>query len=227
MALLTHTLRRRASAAATVLALGAALPLAIGATPAYAQGNLGITKTHAGDFPRGGQGFYRIVISNNDQAAAIGATVMTDVLPQGLTIEDFYTRGPFGSCGVHATDTVLTCNIDSLPPDADFIVAIIVNVADDAPCTVTNTATIVEQAGGGLSARSSDQASITGGTCNGNGGTGNGNGGNGNGGTGNGSFLPTNLNLSGTLPTYNSTTNNTFHSQGTTNTTTQDSHPNP
>ncbi|WP_460067870.1 hypothetical protein [Streptomyces sp. YKOK-I1] len=213
MALSPHTLRRRVSAAATVLTLSVALPLAVGATPAYAQGNLNISKTHTGDFARGGQGTYLITVSNTDETEAIGPTVMTDALPQGLTVATFNADGDFGSCAVDATLTVVTCNTD-LPPDSLYTVTIVVDVAEDAPCAVTNTATVVEQAGGGLSARASDPTPITGGDCGG-------------GGTGNGSVLPIDLNLSRILPTYNNSTNNTFHSRGTTNTTTQDSHQNP
>lgn len=214
MAWPTHTLRRRASAAATVLTLSVALPLGIGTTPAYAQGNLNISKAHTGDFARGGQGTYQITVSNTDETEAIGTTVMTDALPQGLTVASFNSNGDFGTCSRDATFTVVTCTTD-LPPDSLYTVEIVVNVAEDAPCTVTNTATVVEQAGGGLSARASDPTPVTGGDCGGNGG-----------GTGNGSLLPVDLTLSHVLPTYNSDTNNTFHSQGTTNTTTQDSHQN-
>ncbi|MCX4767892.1 hypothetical protein OG562_44540 [Streptomyces sp. NBC_01275] len=215
MTLSTHTLKRRVSAAATVLALGVALPLAIGATPAYAQAELTISKTHTGDFARGGQGTYLITVRNTGDTTTFAETVMTDALPQGLTIATFDGNGAGLACARDATNTVVTCSTDPLPAGAVYTVEIVVDVAEDAPCTVTNTAIIVEQAGAGLSARASDPTPISGGDCGGNDGT------------GNGSLLPIDLNLSGILPTYNSATNNTFHSQGTTNITGQDAHPNP
>ncbi|WP_445269344.1 hypothetical protein [Streptomyces sp. DSM 41634] len=61
-----HTLKRRMTALAAVLGLSVALPLT-GATPAYAAAHLSVTKSHQGDFTRGGQGTYHFVIRNTGE----------------------------------------------------------------------------------------------------------------------------------------------------------------
>jgi uncharacterized repeat protein (TIGR01451 family) len=210
----THTLRRRVSAAATVLTLSVALPLGIGVTPAYAVEDLDMIKSHTGNFARGGDGTYLITIENDDDTPT-GPTSFTDTLPQGLTVTNFGTTGPT-EVGVQcsSTSTTVSCTSEPLPSGAVYTVQIGVAVAEEAPCSVTNTATVVDQNDANETASADDPTPITGGACSPGGGDG-----------GNGSLLP--VNLSGILPTYNSTTDNTFNSQGTTNITGQDAHPNP
>ncbi|MFE1560981.1 hypothetical protein ACFW6V_39105, partial [Streptomyces sp. NPDC058734] len=84
-----------------------------------------------------------------------------------------------------------------------------VNVAQNAPCTVTNAVNVTDGAGG-LHDTASDPTSIPGPGCNG---------GN-NGGTDGGSILP--VNLSGVIPMFNNiTTNNNIGSPGASNTSNQ------
>ncbi|MFF5922744.1 DUF11 domain-containing protein [Streptomyces flavochromogenes] len=68
-----------------VLSLGVALPFAVRASPAYAVVELDITKTHEGDFARGGQGVYTITVTNSGNEDALNVEVR-DVLPEGLTL---------------------------------------------------------------------------------------------------------------------------------------------
>ncbi len=79
-----HTLKRRLAVFGTALGLGIALPFAVGVTPAYAQVQLTITKTHTGTFTQGGQGVYHIVVTNaGDEPTSESGTEMTDILPEG------------------------------------------------------------------------------------------------------------------------------------------------
>ncbi|MCJ1680623.1 hypothetical protein MTF65_25395 [Streptomyces sp. APSN-46.1] len=80
-----HTLRRRMSALGAVLGLSIALPLTTGATPAYAQAQMSVTKSHEGNFVRGGQGTYHFEFINTGDAATTGTVRITDQYPQGLT----------------------------------------------------------------------------------------------------------------------------------------------
>ncbi|USQ86069.1 hypothetical protein NFX46_21550 [Streptomyces phaeoluteigriseus] len=93
--------RPRMTALGTVLALGIGLPLTAGVTPAYAQAQLSVTKTHTGDFARGGQGVYRVTVTNTGDESTPGATVLVDNLPEGLTVT---------ALDIVSTDTGLVCN---------------------------------------------------------------------------------------------------------------------
>ncbi|WP_416982917.1 hypothetical protein [Streptomyces sp. T028] len=208
-----HTLKRRISALGTVLGLGIALPFAVGATPAYAQAQLDITKTHAGAFTRGGQGFYQIAVTNSGDQPTAGVTHMTDIFPPGLTWRGHsaFSTGDFSfSCNVNPSRTQLDCDTSTLDPGEGYTMVVTVDVAQNAPCAVTNTATVIDD-DGVLRDSASDPTTIPGPDCNG------GNGGNG----GGGSILPVNLN--GVIPMYNNiTTNNNIDSPGAANVSNQD-----
>ncbi|MET7364480.1 hypothetical protein ABZS61_01385 [Streptomyces sp. NPDC005566] len=190
-----HGLSRRMSALTTVLGLGIALPFATGVTPAQAQPIFGVDKSHAGNFARGGQGLYNITLTNSGDEGA-GAE-LTDNLPAGLTVASLggdITPG----CEVINGDTTVHC-IFPFTTGAPLTLAVTVNIADNAPCSVTNTVTVTETGDGNASASDSDPTTITGGDCNG------GDGGNG------GSILP--INLNGVIPMFNNiTTNNNINS---------------
>ncbi len=62
--ILFQTLRRHIATLGTGAALGTALLVGTGATPAYAFPQLDVTKTHVGTFTRGGQGVYRVTVTN-------------------------------------------------------------------------------------------------------------------------------------------------------------------
>lgn len=212
-----QTLRRRFASLGTVLGLGVALPFAVGVTPAYAQAQLGITKTHVGDFPRGGQGIFTITVSNpGDQETGLAGTRMTDTFPAGLTATSAgFTQNTTGSavgCFLNDARTRIECETAGpIDPGGSYTIEVTISVATDAPCTVTNTATVIDIQGG-LSGSASDTVNIPGPSCNG------GNGGNGN---GNGtSILP--INLSGLIPIYNNiNTNNNINSPDASNTNNQ------
>lgn len=204
-----RTLRQRFAALGTVLGLGVAVFVA-GITPAYAQAQLEITKTHVGEFTRGGVGTYRITVRNTGDEPTNGfGTEMTDMYPPGITfLEARVVSDTTGTAECEGripqppNREGVTCRSGRMNPGDSYVVESTVFIPSDQPCTVTNTATVVET---GTSNGLLDSASHTVNVCNG-----------GNGGNGDGSILP--INLSGLLPMYNNiTTNNNIHSPGATN----------
>ncbi|MCF3182679.1 hypothetical protein IPZ70_22415 [Streptomyces polychromogenes] len=198
------TLKRRFVSLGTVLGLSVALPLAVGVTPAYAQAQLNITKSHVGDFPRGGQGVYRITVANTgDQPTGPGGTLMSDNFPDGLTVTGgtFITNPGGVSCNVNSAASTLSCDSGPLQPGSGYTLDVTVSVSTIAPCTVTNTATVIDRGtADGDSAQ--DRTNIPGPDCpaaDGNG--------------GDTSILP--VDLSG-LISFNNTTLNNFNSPGST-----------
>ncbi|MCJ1677820.1 DUF11 domain-containing protein [Streptomyces sp. APSN-46.1] len=209
----THGWSRRIVGLATVTGLGVALPLTTGAVPAYAQAQLSVTKTHEGDFARGGFGDYLITVTNVGNEDATEGLVFEDNLPTGLTVNAVTSSAPAGQwdCGIAADQSSVVCTVSSdLPANSSFTFTVQVRVAADAPCAVTNMATATLAQPDGSSDSASDPTRITGGECDG------GDGGNGGGGGNGGSILP--INLSGILPMFNNISiNNNIHSPGASN----------
>lgn len=174
------------SALGTVVGLGVTLPFALSATPAHAQPILSVDKSHVGNFARGGQGVYTITLTNSGDEPA-SPLDLTDNLPTGLTVAGI--QGSLANiCEVTNSGTTMHCDGGfGLAPDASTTFEVTVNVADDAPCSVTNTVTVTM--GPGVTVSDSDQTTITGGDCD-----------NGGGGGG-GSILP--INLNGVIPMFN------------------------
>ncbi|MGW7454359.1 hypothetical protein [Streptomyces sp. NPDC054787] len=194
------------SALGAVLAMSVALPFTTGATPAYAAASLTVTKTHEGNFARGGQGVYHIEIRNVGNAETTETVRITDILPAGLTKDQLTAQfdGTFGGCPTNQAGFV--CDI-GFPVNSAFIVDLTVNVAADAPCIVTNTVT-ASSTTEGILVSASDPTVITGGSCDDSDGD------------GGGSVLP--VNLSGVVTAFNNTsTNNNLLSPGATNATNQ------
>ncbi|UUU36515.1 hypothetical protein JIX56_45595 [Streptomyces sp. CA-210063] len=127
---------------------------------------------------------------------------MYDELPTGLTVADLTQDSDVFDCEV--TETTINY-FGTAVPEGNYTFQLLVDVATDAPCTVTNT---VESVGSGLADSDSDPTTITGGDCDGDGDG------------GGGSILP--VNLSGILPFFNNiTTNNNINSPGASNTSSQ------
>jgi uncharacterized repeat protein (TIGR01451 family) len=210
-----YTFGRRMSTLGTLLGLSLTLPFTVGVGTAHAQAQLNITKTHRGDFARGGQGTYIITVTNTGDQPTNAS--MSDDLPTGLIVRP---EGPIitSSSGTDIgpehclyNDEGFRCNSVTIAPGGSYTVEVTVLVLSDAPCSVTNTATV--RGDDGSNASASDPTPTTGGEC-GTGGTG--------GGTG-GSILP--INLSGILPMFNNiTTNNNIDSPGASNVSNQALH---
>ncbi|WP_165365032.1 DUF11 domain-containing protein [Streptomyces sp. C] len=202
------TWKRRLMAAGTVLAVSGVLPLTAGATPAFAAAFLQIEKSHTDSFVRGGMAIYTLTVTNGSQDTSTGLVTVTDVMPEGLTL-----AGASAELGWDCTQSSLeqlVCTTSmSLSMETPQVFDVSVNIAADAPCNLTNSASV---SGGGSPADSdSDPTVVTGGSCNG------GNGGDGGGGDGGGGSL-LGVNLNGVLPIYNNiSTQNNVLSPGASN----------
>jgi uncharacterized repeat protein (TIGR01451 family) len=109
-------------------------PTTVG-TPA----NLTVAATHSGNFTQGQTGaVYTLAVSNGGGTATSGTVTLTDTLPPKLT------AAAMSGTGWSCTLATLTCTrTDALAPGATYpLVTLTVNVAADAPASVTNTATV-------------------------------------------------------------------------------------
>lgn len=101
--------------------------------------DLAIRKTHGGDFAQGQVGAtYTILVSNVGQGPTTGVVTVTDTIPAGLTATAISGTGwtctqPAGPCT--RNDSLLN---NSIYPG----ITVTVNVAANAPSSVTNTATV-------------------------------------------------------------------------------------
>ncbi len=102
--------------------------------------DLTIAKSHSGSFARGGSHTYSLTVTNSGDAVSSGSVVLTDVLPAGLT--PTLAQGTGWTCGI-GVQTVTCSRSDGLPPGLTYpAVTVTVAVAQSAPGSVTNTATI-------------------------------------------------------------------------------------
>ncbi|HZQ45864.1 MAG TPA: DNA/RNA non-specific endonuclease [Verrucomicrobiae bacterium] len=105
--------------------------------------DLAITTTHPGNFTQGDSGdSYTIIVSNVGSSASTGTVTVTDALPAGLTATAISGAGWTTNIGT------LTCTRpDALAAGTSYPpITITVNVATNAPASVTNMATV---SGGG------------------------------------------------------------------------------
>ncbi|HVS82196.1 MAG TPA: hypothetical protein VHE60_10720, partial [Pyrinomonadaceae bacterium] len=101
--------------------------------------DLTITKTHAGNFTQGqGGATYSIIVTNSGFATTSGTVTVTDTLPAGLTATAISGTGWTCVLGT------LTCTrSNALAAGASYsAITVTVDVANNAPATVTNTATV-------------------------------------------------------------------------------------
>jgi uncharacterized repeat protein (TIGR01451 family) len=106
--------------------------------------DLGIAKSHVGDFTRGANGTYTIAVTNLGSSASSAPVTVTDVLPVGLTPTS--ASGTGWTCSLVGQTATCTrsdvLNINSSYSDINLAV----NVALSANASLTNTA---EVSGGG------------------------------------------------------------------------------
>jgi uncharacterized repeat protein (TIGR01451 family) len=116
---------------------------ASGATTFVAIPDLTIAKSHSGDFTQGQTGAtFTITVTNLGPGATLRPVVVADTLPTGLTATGL--SGPGWACILIA----LRCaRLDALAGGASYPpITLTVDVAPDAPATMTNVATV---SGGG------------------------------------------------------------------------------
>ena len=113
--------------------------------PAIPAPDLTISKSHVGNFTQGQIGAqFTVTVTNSGTPSTIGVVTLTDTVPRAsLRRRPVVLAGPAPSAGA----TVTCTRSDALAPGASYPpVTITVNVAANAPASVTNTATI---SGGG------------------------------------------------------------------------------
>jgi uncharacterized repeat protein (TIGR01451 family) len=118
-------------------------PTTVTVTPAAAP-DVAIAKSHSGNATLGQTGFaYTITVSNVGNGSSSGIVTVTDILPAKLTATAI--GGPGWTCSLGAAPSCTRS--DALAPGATYpAITLTVNVASDAPATITNTATV---SGGG------------------------------------------------------------------------------
>ena len=118
--------------------------------------DLVINKTHTGNFVRGSSGTYNLNVSNIGLAPSFGAVTVTDTLPEGLTPQS--ASGTGWTCTTTAQTISCTRN-DVLAINAGFpSIKLVVGVAQSAPASLVNTASV---SGGAQVNQSNDTSSDT------------------------------------------------------------------
>ena len=123
--------------------------------------DLAIAKSHGGSAQRGQSGFvYTITVSSVGTAASAGTVTVTDTVPTGMTAT------AMSGTGWTCTVATATCTrADALGAGATYPpITLAVNVASNAPSSVTNTATV--SGGGDVNAANnsaSDPTTVAGG----------------------------------------------------------------
>jgi len=103
--------------------------------------DLAITKTHSpANFVRGQSGTFTLRARNVGSAETKGLVTITDTVPAGLLP---VSVAPAGWDCTLSGQTVTCTTRDSLPPGGIYsAINVMVNVADDAPATISNTASV-------------------------------------------------------------------------------------
>ena len=120
--------------------------------------DLTLSKSHIGSFEQGDTGdTYTIIVSNAGPGPTTSQVTVTDVLPTGLT-PTAADSGTINGWTVSTNgQTVTATRSDTLATGANYTaLTVMVDVASDAPTSVTNTATL---AGGGEANTANDTAS--------------------------------------------------------------------
>ncbi len=100
---------------------------------------LTLTKSHVGSFPAGGQGTYTLQVANSSSVPTTATTTVVDSLPAGLT----YASGGGNGWTCNASGQTVTCSYPApIPAGAQANpLPLTVNVSQNAPGSVTNSAT--------------------------------------------------------------------------------------
>jgi hypothetical protein len=113
--------------------------IAVSGAPSSAAADLTVVSAHQGSFSAGQSGAtYTLTVSNAGSAATSGAVSVTDSLPSGLTLSAISGTG--WSCSVSSASCSRSDSLaagGSYPP-----ITLTVNVAANAPASVTNAVTV-------------------------------------------------------------------------------------
>ena len=104
-----------------------------------ASSDLSVTKTHLGSLVRGATVGYTVTVRNDGRTEDPGPVVVTDALPDGLTLVSVDDAGA-ATC---ATGRTVTCTLaEPLATGSEVALQITVRVDRDAPDRITNVATV-------------------------------------------------------------------------------------
>jgi len=119
---------------------------------------LSIAKTHTGNFSQGQQGTYTVTVSNGASGGSTsGSVAVTDTVPSGLTLVSMTGTG--WSCGQGPNPPNVCVRLDPLGTGASYPpITVTVNVANNAPLSVTNQVTV--SGGGSPMASATDATTI-------------------------------------------------------------------
>ncbi|MCW2794361.1 MAG: conserved repeat domain protein [Nocardioides sp.] len=153
------TIGNTATASFNSQSLGTPLTAESSATSTVKSPDLTIVKQHSGDLVRGQTGTYLVNATNAGDARTQGPVTVTDSLPSGLTATA--ATGTGWACSI-AANTVTCTRSDSLAAAASYpTITVTVNVTEDVPSTVANSATVSGGGDGNLSNNSSTDTSVT------------------------------------------------------------------
>ena len=115
--------------------------------------SLTVRKSHTGDFTQGQTGAtYSILVANAGTAPTSGTVTVVDTLPKGLTAT------AMSGIGWGCTLATLTCTRnDALSAGGSYPLTVTVNVASDAPASVTNQVSV---SAGSATANASDPTTV-------------------------------------------------------------------
>jgi uncharacterized repeat protein (TIGR01451 family) len=119
--------------------------------------DLTVTKTHAGSFTQGQTGAsYTVTVSNAGTGATTGTVAVSDALPTGLTAS---SAGGLGWACTVGPPVSCTRN-DAVGAGSSYpAITLTVNVASNAPASVTNTVTV--SGGGEVNTANSSASDVT------------------------------------------------------------------
>ncbi len=120
--------------------------------------DLTITKATSSSFIQGGTATYTVSVTNSGAGATTSSFTVTDPLPTGVTAGVLTLSAPW-DCAA-STQTTISCTYTGTLNAAASTTAISINVniASNAPASITNTATV---SGGGETNTSNNTSSVT------------------------------------------------------------------
>jgi uncharacterized repeat protein (TIGR01451 family) len=133
--------------------------LTVDFTPPAAAANLSIAMSHTGNFRQGDAAdSYTVTVSNSGSGPTSGTVTVTDTLPSGLAATAADNGSSNGWTVTTNGQTITATRGDVLASGSSYpALTLTVSVANNAPASVTNTATV---AGGGNTASASDPTTI-------------------------------------------------------------------
>lgn len=123
----------------------------------FAAPNLTISKTHSGNFQPLQYNVWSIAVTNIGSGPTSGTISMHDSIPVGVSLAAYSWQQGW-DCSVSTEVNILCTTTNVIQPGDDALFTIAVNIGNNPPTSVTNTATV---SGGGETDTTDDSASDT------------------------------------------------------------------